>query len=584
MFGNVQTRHAALIGIDKMKIRILCASSIMLLSMVSLWRFFELSIGENVYLIVAVCAAELTVWSVFTLLIIKTYDIKLCIALLAAAIPFLSSWILMLQPLLHTYLRLDAIREIKLVVGITYVTFLYAQVTSLLYFHARAWQKQVWFSMRSLCIRLFIFVFSFYALLSVWTNAVIVPTGDEPYYLLAAASLLKDHDLNISDNYAEGNWKTFMKDSNLKIWKSKRSDGKIYMDERILFVAGLAVPFLIGGVAGASLFIVLMSSIFILMIFIFLLKNGFAAHESFWAAILCMLTQPMLTMNARIYHNVMGGIGVLLALMLLRYHAGSRLSVFVTTCIIVSLPWIHISNVILSILLFSFFVYNNRRYPRSLIYACVITCVSAVGFLSYRYHIQGNGSMLTGFIDYGYTTHFYRSLLALFFDQEAGLFFHTPLYVFSVIGFTKALRVDFKGSSFNCSVIITGGFLFVQGMLPAFGGGYDTGRSLILILPFLVLYALRAMREKHLRLMGYILAGLSVGWGFLTAAIPWLAINLESGRHVLLAIIETIVHLPIGNYLPSFNSPGAECYIGIVMFLLGMIAIGSFGKGRFVWH
>jgi hypothetical protein len=44
--------------------------------------------------------------------------------------------------------------------------------------------------------------FLIYAALMPWVTERLFPTGDEPHYLLEAHSLLYDHDLDLSNNYA----------------------------------------------------------------------------------------------------------------------------------------------------------------------------------------------------------------------------------------------------------------------------------------------------------------------------------------------------------------------------------------------
>jgi len=445
---------------------------------------------------------------------------------------------------------------LKVLIGTCYVSILYLGAG--LFFFLRGRRE---LTNKQLAGTLFLGVVFLYLGLALWTSRAIAPTGDEPFYLLAAKSIITDKDLDISNNYRQKDWKAFMpKTDKLNIWPSLRPDGRIYMDERVLFIAGMVVPYLIGGFAATALFMALLSSILIWLIYNYLLSVGFAQKKSFWVCLITAFSQPMITMNSRIYHNVSGAILILWAFLILNHKPRNSLNALIAGSSILALPWLHINYLafcfpLAFMYLFSF--WKNKKISGIFI---LLGILDIIIFLVYRLHIR-LGHDLFGGNDYELTPFIWRSLLALFFDQEAGLFFLSPVYIFSFIGFFSAFFHDHAPKKQLLVIFLIFGFLILQGCLTAFGGGYDTGRTLIPILPFLALFLSRGLESNRFKLVATVLIAYSIIAGYLAAALPWLAINYEKASNT---------------WLPTFLIPGREHYFSLLVILITLLFMGYF--------
>ena len=54
-----------------------------------------------------------------------------------------------------------------------------------------------------------VFFFVFYFAISLWFNYANQPTGDEPSYLIVAHSIVHDRDIDLKNNYENGDYKAF---------------------------------------------------------------------------------------------------------------------------------------------------------------------------------------------------------------------------------------------------------------------------------------------------------------------------------------------------------------------------------------
>ena len=435
------------------------------------------------------------------------------------------------------------------------------------------------FNIKKLGITLFLLILSSYSALTLWTSLVIPPTGDEPYYLLATQSLTKDKDLDISNNYQAHQWRDFLpKEQNLQIWPSPRQDGKIYLDQRVLFINLLTIPYFLGKFLGTSLFMCLISSLFIFIIFQYLIAVGFPIKKSFWTALLVAFVQPMISMNSRIYHNILGALLILIAFLYLTYKQKNYKSSVIASLIILSLPWLHMGYTAFSLTLGILFILNYKQKKTYLFTFMLFAVIDTTTFAFYRANIQSGVSDFFAIQQYRLTTNIHRSLLALFFDQEAGLFFQAPVYILSMVGISTLFFID-KSCKFAGKILfLISGFILLQGGLGAFGGGYDTGRSLIQILPFIAVFLCRVLSETKLKLISFLLIIISCFQGFLSSAIPWVSINFETGKNIFLK--------QLSGYLPTFIIKGQEHYSGIILciFFLVLMTPLLITKTKFDWR
>ncbi len=90
-----------------------------------------------------------------------------------------------------------------------------------------------------------------YLLSQPWVASRRQPDGDEPYYLLLAHSLAFDHDVDLANNYAEGDWRYFMeRPVGPQPGDPRGPHGEVYSRHNALLPLVLALPYRLAGRAG----------------------------------------------------------------------------------------------------------------------------------------------------------------------------------------------------------------------------------------------------------------------------------------------------------------------------------------------
>jgi hypothetical protein len=470
----------------------------------------------------------------------------------------------------------------KLSFGVAYVSLVYLCCAVFLFFLFSFILRGQRVSSRRLGGILFCFILIFFWAIAFWISAVIPPNGDEPFYLLAATSALNDGDCNIADNYEMGDWKQFLPaGSTLAIWPSGRKDGKIFLEERVAFIAFVAAVYAMGKVTGVALGMALASALLVYFIFRLVRVAGFSSRTSLVAALTSAFTQPLLTMGSRIYHNVLGTLCILAAFEHLVFGQRSVARFWFCVFVMAIVPWLHMSYVVFSAALFVLLVRAYRSNARTLVFAAFLLVCDALLFFWYRQLVRSAALPLVS--QYGLTPHIYRSLLALFFDQEAGILFYAPVYLCSLIGLSSAFFVDKVRRIPGLIAFLCAGYFLMQGSLPAFGGGYDTGRSLMPLVPFFALFLARAFEgSKVTRVFTFFLLAISAAYGFLLVAVPWLAVNYEVGSNPVVRFLAPGLHAQ--RFLPSFLEYGKEHYSVVVAVCLAAVWYGARERARFRWR
>ncbi len=531
-----------------------------------------------------ICAAIAGIWFLCAWLLHRVCGVGFKKALSRDALTYLVTFLFFIYFAIPGTMPLTSLQRFRIVTGIVYVSLVYAKLCQFLYYYRKNRLSLPFIRPRQLGLVLLCIVFVFYAALTLRTAQVIAPTGDEPFYLLSAHSLIRDHDLDISNNHRLGQWKSFMPEGyQLSLWQSARPDGRVYLEDRMLFVALITVPYLLGGFMGVSLFLAFVSSLLVAGMYFFMVYAGFEPRRSFLTALLVACTQPMLSMHARVYHNCMGALFILAAFLSLTYKPKHARYAFFSLFLIMALPWLHISYVAFSVTLFCLFAYRYRLSKTILISGITACVMDAGAFFLYRAHIKAGVPASAAIAQYQLTPHIYRSLCALVFDQEAGLFFYAPVFIFFFAGLANALCID-KALRFSREVFfVLAGYFIVQGSLPAFGGGYDTGRSIIPALPFMAIFLRRFFEDDRCKAGVYIVGGFSLVWGYLLTALPWLAVNHQTGRNVVFRLCARL-GFDIGKYFPSFYLPGQERYLVCLLLIAAMAFLGMAKEKRFVWR
>ncbi len=276
-----------------------------------------------------------------------------------------------------------------------------------------------------------------YLLVGYRAQAEVGLTGDEPHYLLIVHSLLRDQDLRVADDYAEGSFREFY-------------DGKIgphLAHGTPHSVHGIGMPLLLfPGYALLGLLGVLLTEA---ALGAFAVRELFRAVEQLTedrgAALLASagfgVTVPTLFLATAAYPE---SAVATLAIALFRRWVSSAPPTSMGAAgwglAFGSLPFFHIKFFPLAAV---FLAGSLILWPKNRKTIVAGTAVALLGFITFCYMLLGSPNPLAS---YGTQRIFWEriplGLAGLFFDQEFGLLVSSPFYIFAVAAMGRYVRLQ----------------------------------------------------------------------------------------------------------------------------------------------
>src|SRR5258706_1029740 len=114
---------------------------------------------------------------------------------------------------------------------------------------------------RRFALPLTLFVLAVYVALLPWTGQVWPRTGDEPHYLVAADSLVRDGDFDLRNNYDPGVYLDWYASPNLAPQVKQRADGAQFLIHTYGLSLLIAPAYWLAGARGVAYFIALLGAL-----------------------------------------------------------------------------------------------------------------------------------------------------------------------------------------------------------------------------------------------------------------------------------------------------------------------------------
>ena len=275
------------------------------------------------------------------------------------------------------------------------------------------------------------------------THARVGPEGDEPHYLMVAESLLRDGDLSLERDYAEGRYAVFHDAPLAPHFRVRGKGGEIYS----LHAVGLSVLILpawaLAGYAGVTVFMALLAALVALEVREWVReltgRDGLAEAAGWVFA----LSPPLVHYAGLVFTEVPAALALSFGLRHARRADLGPAGAVAVGLAAAALPWLNVRYAPLAVLVVAHALW---RHPRARVALAVLapTIVSAAGLLVYH-------QALYGFWDprrvYGRRPEFALSTLAeglpgLLLDQEFGLLVYAPVLALALPGFAFLWRRD----------------------------------------------------------------------------------------------------------------------------------------------
>lgn len=354
------------------------------------------------------------------------------------------------------------------------------------------------------------------------THARVGPEGDEPHYLMVAESLLRDGDVSLERDYAEGRYTLFHDAPLAPHFRVRGKGGAVYS----LHAIGLSVLILpawaLAGYAGVTVFMALLAGLVALEVREWvreLTGREGLADAAGWAF---ALSPPLVHYAGLVFTEVPAALALSFGLRHARRLDLGPAGAAAVGLAAAALPWLNVRYAPLAVLVVAHALWRHPR-ARVALAAFAPSLVSAAGLLVYH-------QALYGFWDprrvYGRRPELALSSLAeglpgLLLDQEFGLLVYAPVLALALPGFAFLWRRDRRLAIVAGAAV--GAVLLTAGTWHMWRGGFNPpARFLVPIAPLLAVAVAMAWDRRGLTAGAALLLGWTLWTGLAGAFDPQL--------------------------------------------------------------
>jgi len=320
-------------------------------------------------------------------------------------------------------------------------------------------------------------------------------TGDEPHYLLAAHSIVIDHDLDLKNNYINADYSRFYILAYLDMHTKIQPDGKHFLSHDI------GLPFLIAPAywwkerEGVMIFFAFIGALLAAQMFLL----AYEVTTKWWAATLAWLTLilsvPITIYVFQIYPEAIGGLIVLWSMrQILRtpnWIAPSRFTLAHIVALAVALSiltWLSARYAPIVLLLLALLITKHFRDRRiiivigsSLISLALYIFINVILFKG----LTPGGDAVSGGFSNSQAQQITRGLIAWWFDQQRGLLVYAPSLIIALIGLPHLYRLRGRDG-----ITLIAPLALIWILASAWGGFFIafeiTAKFLIVAIPLLI--------------------------------------------------------------------------------------------------
>lgn len=193
------------------------------------------------------------------------------------------------------------------VIGTVYALFIYLHLGALLIFSFKNQAGEASERSSTTALRIWIFAVSLliYAALTPWAKVACFPTADEPHYLLLTHSLVFDHDFDLANNYARGDYRRFYpaEIDHHTVTNARGQELPVHdVGISVLLVPGYAMAGRLGAMFELNIF----GAFLALGIFVLGMKLEATPRAALTAWALFAFTSPVAIYTSQIYPEIVG--------------------------------------------------------------------------------------------------------------------------------------------------------------------------------------------------------------------------------------------------------------------------------------
>jgi len=417
----------------------------------------------------------------------------------------------------------------------------------------------------------------------------VVPGGDEPHYLAATQSLLRDGDLKVANNYAKGDYLEYF-GGHLEPHFLKRSTrGEIYS----IHAPGVSVivlpAFAIAGYPGAVATMILIAALTAALTWRLAFRVSGSIAGAWIAVAAIFATAPYFFHTFAIYPEIIGSLLVMVGVwLLIELDEGRDVSGRMLTLVGVALsvlPWLHsrfaVIAALLGLIVIARLLQRSNAMTRVAAFLAV-PLVASLGWFAFFYVIWGSPSPAAPYGPDTSTSASYilRGLIGSRFDQQFGMVTTAPVYVMTIVGAWMLFK---QRARFACEllVIVAAYSATVASYAMWWAGNAAPGRFLVSVLPIAALPIAIVGTEMVTIVLLIISIALAVPRGFVEGG--RLIFNNRGGVDATIDWITRSVDLSLA--LPSVHRDGGaialrDGLLWIVVFAAAVLVARWFTTTR----
>ncbi|MBN1355882.1 hypothetical protein JXA40_06375 [bacterium] len=412
--------------------------------------------------------------------------------------------------------------------------------------------------------------------------------GDEPYFLLLTHSLIQDQDINLENNYLNGDSLKFMNERLVPQLWDNYVNGQLMSRQTSLLPALLIPGYRIAGREGAVFTIMILSSLLAFGIFQMVLAFIPSVRSAFISTILIMFSLPVVLYTNKLYTAVPGALLGVLTLWMCRrllskpgYVAGAFAGILLAGWLKTRLLVLTLPMVIATILM-------NRIPIRKLSRLLFLILILIVLLGIVNTVIYGSPLIRYQFKDLTGTDllRITRGILGQLWDIQYGILPASPVLVFALLGlvpFVLRNRTDV------CPVIlwtfaVLPYFLIIAAYAELIGGICSKGRFSVAWVPMLAVplaYAIHTIRKGILLSVFRSFCLISIGFTVLMFCFPRWQINMPGGSDRLWEALSRMLQQDLLGVLPAFDRPDFSTWLhGTILMGMSIILVVAAGLRR----
>jgi hypothetical protein len=316
-------------------------------------------------------------------------------------------------------------------------------------------------------------------------------SGDEPHYLLMAQSLWRDHDLDLENNLARGDWREYTSGPLTPHYGTPRRDGRPYPAHSVGLPLLLAPVYAAGGRAACVVLLALLGAALTMQVRAFALRATGDERAALWAWA-AALGPPVAFYSFHVYTEVPSALALAVALRLLLASPGPG-GAAAAALLASALPWLHLKMIPAAAALGLIGLLRLRGRSQAAFLA--VAAVMAAAYLGYFQVIYGHPTPLAiygGVAPAEPGRSVLRSALGPLLDRSFGLLPCAPVFLLALPGIALLFWIPVREAAAH-ALLALAVVAPILGWRMWWGGQCPPARFLVPVMPFLGLaLALRA--------------------------------------------------------------------------------------------